>query len=379
MNDKNLNIKTKFNFNKKIIIIVSLLIISVAICYFFIKDYLDTSNQNDSDNKNQYNSTPLTFKQYIPEEGELVFFTFILNKNDNNILKQQNNFRKAIYHAIDRNKLKTDNPSLTIEPTSLLFNQNFYYKNPAYFPCPKIPFQASEPTYTNDDLCHYGFNFDKALNLLKYSWDSLTETQKSQSYKFKFYIDPVFNDDLPKIYESNFIDNIIQQINNLFETFISQNNLHRNSLIIEKDITDQQTRENMDINIDIVPPQDEYNAEDYYWYCINSYSHYLTDYNIPITFDFSMLKDYLCKQESSGKTIKPEFFQGKTKEINFKYDTFYSGISRDTGLYKDTLTNFFDFYCANILDLLPRTTIPKQNSDEELKQLREKLYEKIFF
>jgi hypothetical protein len=345
---------------------------------------------SDKDNKVESPSTSVNsnatlkiLNEKVSDDGLLLFLSFFDQDNFLNLFHQDTkfknalteniNFRKSIYHSLNRKDLEQKNDNFKLSSSPVLFTKAFFNDNHVYFPAKTFPFNEEDAkTYKDDKLENDGFDEEKALNLLQKAWDDLTPEQKQENYKLNLLIE----EDLEKEKLKDLTDSILEQIKNLFTTFITKNHLPENKIkiqIVDKKENKEDPSQNMNMRLDLIQEKCEY-LEDchYYWYIINN----VLNNGIgekKITLNFSPLKIYLDENKQQGNEIDTQFFSGLTSKTGSQYDKAYPGVNPQTGLFTSSHEEFLYFYDDVIVKLLP---LGSNNTKEQ--QLIQQTYEEIF-
>jgi len=347
-----------------------------------IKNPKDNNVESPSTSANSSETLKILNKK-VSDDGLLLFLSFfdqdtflnffVQDTKFKNVLTENINFRKSIYHSLNRKDLEQTNDNFKLSSSPVLFTKAFFKDDHVYFPAKTFPFNEEDAkAYKDDKLENDGFDEEKALNLLQQAWDDLTTEQKQKNYKLNLLIR------LEEEYKQSLKDltnSILEQINKLFTTLINKNNLPENQIkmqIVDKIKNTEDPSQNMNMSLDIIPEKDEQNEANYYWNIINS----ALDNGIgekKITLNFSPLKIYLDKIKQQGNTIDTQFFSGLESETGSQYDKAYPGVNPETGLFASTHKEFLDFYDDVILKLLP-----KGSNNTQEQQLIQQTYEEIF-
>ncbi|MBP5836094.1 hypothetical protein [Candidatus Phytoplasma meliae] len=354
--------------HKKIIIICLTIIVVISVITIFLcKDYNSSQQENkeqDKMRKHIENEMSFQFQDKIPNDGQLVFLNFFEKPQNSNCLTKNKNFRKSLYHCIDREKLNVS------VPTSSLFTKALFKNNKAYMPNGVFSLnRESQTIYEEDNLQTIGYDFDKALKSLEDAWNELTPEEQGASYKIQLFVDDDY-----EYFSKNpqLTTNLVNQINTLFQNFIEKNT----KLTFQQlQITTTTSSEIMNMRLQVMPEMDEYNEEDYFWHMITSVYN-ICDSQDKIIFDLSSLQKYL-KENQNHSIIDSNITSGKQPETNSPYEQQYPAFSLDDN-YKATLEQFICFHDNVILQLLPRENIGTQNLNHELTQIRHKTYDEIF-
>jgi hypothetical protein len=298
-------------------------------------------------------------------------------KKNINALTENINFRKSIYHSLNRKDLEQTNDNFKLSSSPVLFTKAFFNNNHVYFPAKTFPFNEEDAkTYKDDKLENDGFDEEKALNLLQQAWDDLTPEQKQDNYKLNLFI----QEDIKEQCLTNIkylTNSILEQIQNLFNTFITKNHLPENKIkiqIVDKEINEKDPSQNMNMSLDIILPpigEDKFKEEDYYWIISSVLNTGIGKKTI--TLNFSPLKIYLDKIKQQGDKIDTQFFSGLESETGSQYDKAYPGVDRQTGLFTSSYEEFLDFYDDVIFKLLP-----KGSNNAQEQQLIQQTHEEIF-
>ncbi|MGA0447994.1 MAG: hypothetical protein ACLTFB_01325 [Candidatus Phytoplasma pyri] len=425
----------KYVFSFLVLLILGILIM------LLIFDYSTTSDENKliKQREEDYNlNISEDFKKYVPDSGRLIYLQFLENKNNsnNNVLTKSNDFRKAIYYAINRKQLSTNEKKEILKPAPVLFTKEFFQDknlfNEPFFP----QSQESEELYQEIKLAELGYNSDKALKLLTDSWENLKSYDGKKEFSIKIFFDMDLDymnisdenikpSDVDK-FKSDFKDNIQlhikEQIQKLFETFIQYNKLDSEALKLEE----ADNIKDADIKLEnIWSKNDPYllphvfnksneSLEIIKIFAISPSTKRNIDIQIQdknpndqqIIFNFIEIKNYLDKQKNSKKEIAEGVFIGEKKEnieirdtteidnklfINLINKTknnennqlneqeminnIYLGIDSHNGEYKGTIDQFFKFFDEIIVPLFIYNS-PKIS--DELKKVKQKTYEEIF-
>ncbi|MCQ9618604.1 MAG: hypothetical protein NOI47_000185 [Candidatus Phytoplasma pruni] len=393
-----MNYKEFIRKHKKIITLVAIGLLGILLIvgvFFGVKSFIKDNKDESSSTSVISNTTPekeqtalKILNEKVADSGLLIFLSFFPNDKNTNALTKNINFRKSIYHSLNRKNLEQTNDNFKLSSSPVLFTKAFFNDNHVYFPAKNFPFNEEDAkAYKDDKLENDGFDEDKALNLLQQAWDDLTTEQKQENYKLNLLVQ---EEDLEEYLEEtklkDLTDSILKQIKHLFTTFINKNNLPENQIkmqIVDKINNTQDPSQNMNMRLDIIPEKAERNEENcneandygeakYYWYIIND----VLNSGIreeKITLNFSPLKIYLDEEKQQGNEMDTRFFSGLKSETGSQYDKVYPGVDPQTGLFTSSHEEFLDFYDDVILKLLPRGS----NKTQE-KQLIQQTYEEIF-
>ncbi|KND62596.1 hypothetical protein AlmWB_02140, partial [Candidatus Phytoplasma phoenicium] len=325
-------------------------------------------NKQDEYNRN----IPAELKKYIPSKGKLIFLEFFETDKANNVLTKQKSFRESIYYGMDRSKiaqkLSTHSKKKKIIPNSVIFTKEFFDNSKEYLKEPFFPqSQDSMHMYENLEIQNYGFNFDKALKLLKESYENLSESEKLQSYKFKIQNDLLENENDELKFQIN--QQIKYNINNLFQKFLEKEKLE---IQLEVTIVDK----DFNIRISEIPEKDNESFQlcDYFILIKDIFCDRFEPTEKTIQFNFSAIKKYLEQKQIKGQKINQLFFKGMQRTTDFEYEAQFPGLNNE-GYFIGDINQFKDFHEKLILELL---TINNYNLSSDLQIIRQKTYEEIF-
>ncbi|XXP77448.1 MAG: hypothetical protein AB3N34_00700 [Lettuce witches'-broom phytoplasma] len=315
----------------------------------------------------------------VSDNGLLIYLSFFEKDKNTNALNENINFRKSIYHSLNRKDLEQTNDNFKLSSSPVLFTKAFFNDNHVYFPVKTFPLNEEDAqAYKDDKLENDGFDEEKALNLLQQAWDDLTTEQKQENYKLNLLVQ---DEDLKEYLEEaklkDLTDSILKQIKHLFTTFINKNNLPENKIkiqIIDKIENTEDPSQNMNIRLDIVPEKEEYDAVTHYFYLITS----VFDIGISkekITLDFQSIKNYLNEQKSSYNNIDTNFFSGLKSETGQPYDESYPGVDPQTGLFTSSYQEFLVFY-NNVISKLLSIGSDKTQEQQLIQQTCEEIFKK---
>jgi hypothetical protein len=380
-----MNYKEFIRKHKKIITLlaIGLGILLIVVVVYKIKNSNDNNVESPSTSVNS-NATLKILNEKVSDNGRLIFLSFYdpntfnlfdlfdQDKKYTNALIENINFRKSIYHSLNRKDLEQKNDNFKLSSSPVLFTKAFFNDNHVYFPAQTFPFNEEDAkAYKDDKLENDGFDEEKALNLLQKAWDDLTTEQKQENYKLNLFIKREY---LEEAELKNLTNSILKQIKNLFTTFINKNHLLENRIkmqIVHENKNTEDPSQNANMSLDIIQEKYEQNEENY------EENYYLDIINNvlnngigekTITLNFSPLKIYLDKIKQQGNTIDTQFFSGLQSK-----NKAYPGVNPQTGLFTSSHKEFLDFYDDVIFKLLP---IGSNNAQEQ--QLIQQTYEEIF-
>jgi hypothetical protein len=383
-----MNCKEFIRKHKKIITLVAIGLLGILLIVgikHLIKNPKDNNVESPSTSANSSETLKILNKK-VSDDGLLLFLSFfdqdtflnffVQDTKFKNVLTENINFRKSIYHSLNRKDLEQTNDNFKLSSSPVLFTKAFFKDDHVYFPAKTFPFNEEDAkAYKDDKLENDGFDEEKALNLLQQAWDDLTTEQKQENYKLNLFVK---EECLEKGKLKNLTNSILKQINNLFTTFINKNHLLENQIkmqIVDKIKNREDPSQNMNMRLDLIQEKDEYNEVNYYWDIINNIFLNNVIVEKTITLNFSPLKIYLDKIKQQGNEIDTRFFSGLKSETGSQYDKAYPGVDPQTGLFTSYYEEFLDFYDDVILKLLP---IGNKNNNAQEQQLIQQTHEEIF-
>ncbi|MEZ0180274.1 hypothetical protein ['Camptotheca acuminata' phytoplasma] len=203
------------------------------------------------------------------------------------------------------------------------------------------------------------------MKYLKEAFDKLNDEEKKQNYNLKINFD--FQENwftLTDKINNNIKEKFLSQVKNLFETFIQENKLSPNQLIVN-----EETKLNSQLCIESAPQHNDFeetfqiNIKDYHYFIFEQMILNNINENISLKFDFKEIKEYLNKLKNNKfdttdvpvitgkesfvsneeiKKIKGDEKKEEAKKLN-QYDVSYNALN-EQGIFEGTMRTFMNFY-----------------------------------
>ncbi|WEK82194.1 MAG: hypothetical protein PR2021_1200 [Candidatus Phytoplasma pruni] len=154
-----MNYKEFIRKHKKIITLVVIGLLGVLLIFgvFFGIKYLNDNKVESSSTSVISNTTPekeqtalKILNEKVADSGLLIFLSFFNDKYTNALTKNIN-FRKSIYHSLNRKDLEQTNDNFKLSSSPVLFTKAFFNDNHIYFPAKNFPFNEEDAKAYKDD------------------------------------------------------------------------------------------------------------------------------------------------------------------------------------------------------------------------------------